>query len=354
MGSSFENFTRWLLIAGLSLAAAHAAKAQHGGGWVGQAIIFSSADDDGVSSNMPSLAAKPPGMFDLANAVQSPGANSGAATQNEPPPEPPPTAISPAQVQQMRRLLDEQRNWALLTPEQILGMPTPEKALGISDRDAFGQPKNETVIAQYFKREQQSQVHTNIDNHGAANPAPPWDTSSSPELQMNHNIWAPADSKPGNPTVVDQFLNVNAANNATPAKTQQGGWTKSFNLPSPPPDPTPEQQAAMDQFRQLLQPRTPSEDSAKTPVLGSPIFSPSSTAQAPVAQISEPSPAIPIGASYAPLSDGIAMPTRVTPLPGLLGPTNAPVTALIPEWKPQPPPWMSSGPQLGVIPQRKF
>jgi hypothetical protein len=28
--------------------------------------------------------------------------------------------------------------------------------------------------------------------------------------------------------------------------------------------------------------------------------------------------------------------------------------ALAPEWKPPPPPWMSSGPQLGVIPQRKF
>ncbi len=353
MGSSFEKFTRWLLFASLSLAA-FAADAQHGGGWVGQAIIFSSTDDDGVSSNMPSLAAKPPGMFDLANAVQSPGANPGAAAQNEPSPQPPAPAMSPAQAQQMRRLLDEQRNWALLTPEQILGMPTPEKALGISDRDAFGQTKNETVAAQYLKRQEPSQVRTNIDNYGAANPAPPWETSSRPELQMNQNIWAPAVSKPGNPTTVDQILNVNAANNATPAKTQPGGWTKSFNLPSSPPDPTPEQQAAMDQFRELLQPRTPSEDSAKTPVLGSPIFSPSPTAQASVAQASEPSPVIPIGASYAPLSDGIAMPARVTPLPGLLGPTNAPVAQLVPEWKPQPPPWVSSEPQLGVIPQRKF
>jgi hypothetical protein len=83
--------------------------------------------------------------------------------------------------------------------------------------------------------------------------------------------------------------------------------------------------------------------------LGSPIFPPASTAPVP-----EPSAVIPMGASYTPLSSGIAVPSGVAPLPGLLGPTNAALPAFAPEWKPQPPPWMSSAPQPGVIPQRKF
>ena len=61
-----------------------------------------------------------------------------------------------------------------------------------------------------------------------------------------------------------------------------------------------------------------------------------------------------MGASFTPLSSGIAMPAGLAPLPGLLGPTNTGLPALVPEWKPQPPPWLSSAPQLGVIPQRKF
>ena len=148
------------------------------GGGRGQAIFFSSADGDGVSSNMPSLAAKPPEMLDLANAVQSPDAEFGRRVRNGAPAAPPP-AISPAQVQQMQRLLDERKNWALLTPEQILGLPTQEKILGIPDRDAFGQPKNESVVAQYYERQEQSRTRTNNDNYGAADPAPQWDISGS-------------------------------------------------------------------------------------------------------------------------------------------------------------------------------
>ena len=78
-------------------------------------------------------------------------------------------------------------------------------------------------------------------------------------------------------------------------------------------------------------------------------YPPASTAPA----VAQPA-AIPMGASYTPLSSGIAMPAGVAPLPGLLGPTNVVAPPLAPEWTPPPPPWVSSGPQLGVIPQRKF
>ena len=86
-------------------------------------------------------------------------------------PAPLPPAISPGQARQMQQLLDEQKNWALLTPEQILGPPTREKILGIADRDAFGQPKNETGMMQYLERQEQLRARTNDVSSDAADPA---------------------------------------------------------------------------------------------------------------------------------------------------------------------------------------
>jgi hypothetical protein len=345
MGSSFANLTRWLLIAGVAVAVAYTAGAQQ----AGQAILFSSTDNDNVSSNMPSLAAKPPGLLDFAGEVQSPGSKFDAGSETEPHP----PAISPARAQRMQRLLDERKNWALLTPEEILGLPTQEKILGIPERDAFGQPKNETVIAKYYDRQEQLRVRTNDDNYGAADAMPHSDFSGSQELQINPGIWTPAGSKPGNSPLMNQFFNGASDNRSAPAQVPERGWSsKAFSLPAPPPKATPEQQAAMEQFRQLLQPRSQPEGTAKAPALGGPIFTTSSS--------TAPGPApgqflgIPIGASFTPLNSGIAMPVGVTPLPGLLGQNNTGLPALAPEWKPQQPPWMSSAPQPGVIPQRKF
>jgi hypothetical protein len=291
---------------------------------------------------MPSLAAKPPGMLDFESAVQSPATKFGGASDNGAPESPSP-AISPAQVQQMQRQLDERKNWALLTPEQILGLPTQEKILGIQDRDAFGRPKNESVVAQYYERQEMSRTRTNNDNYAAAAPAPQWGILGGQEPQMGPNIWTSTGSRPGSSSFLNQFLNGMPDNRDAAAQAPQSGWSKSFNL-SAPPKATPEQEAAMVQFRQLLEPHSP-PGGAKNPAAGSPFFSPS-TAHA--------SAVIPIGSSFTPLSSGIAMPAGPTPLPGLLGPTNAAASVFAPEWKPQQPPWMSSAPQLGVIPQRKF
>jgi hypothetical protein len=351
MGFSFANLTRWTVLAGMALAATCPAEAQQAGRIPGQAILFSSADDDDVSSNMTSLTAKPPGSLDFANAIQSPAQGSGAVSETGPLPQPQTPAISPAQAQRMQRILDERKNWALLTPEEILGLPTPEKILGVSDRDAFGQPKDETVEMQYYERQEQLRSRTNNFNYSAADPATRWDFPGSLEPQMNSDFWIPVGSKEGNPGLMEQFTGGTPDSHAGAAQSPKGIWQKSFNLPDPPPKPTPEQQAAMDQFQQLLQPHSLPSGSAKSPLLGSPLFSPASTVPNPV---SGQSTAISIGASFAPLSSGIAMPAGVTQLPRLLGLTNLGLSAPAPEWKPQMPPWLSSEPQPDVIPQRKF
>jgi hypothetical protein len=350
MGFSFANLTRWLLVAGVALAAASTALAQHPGRRPGQAIVFSSADDEGVSSNTLSLAPKPPGLLDFANTIQSPDSKPGAESETDLPPGPPP-AISPAQAQRLQRLLDERKNWALLTPEQILNLPTPEKILHIPERDALGQPKNETVEAQYYARQDQLRARTNNVNHGAEDAPPRWRLLDSRELQMEPNVWTPAGGRPGSPALLDQLLNGTPDNHAAPAQAQEKAWSKSFSLPAAAPEPTTEQQAALEPFQQLLRPHSLSGGAAKAPALGSSIFSPPSTAANPAPGSSAE---IPMGASYAPLNSGIGMPVGVTPLPGLLGQTNMGLPVFAPEWKPQAPPWSSSAPQLGAFPQRKF
>ena len=192
-----------------------------------------------------------------------------------------------------------------------------------------------------------SRTRTNNDNYAAAEPAPQWGILGGQSPQMGPNIWTPAGSRPGNSAFLNQFLNGTPDSRDAAAQAPQSGWSKSFNLPAP-PKATPEQEAAMAQFRQLLEPHSPPDGAARTPASDSPFFS-RSTAHA-----SGPSTVIPIGKSFTPLSSGIAMPAGPAPLPGLLGPTNAAASVFAPEWKPQPPPWMSSQPQLGVIPQRKF
>jgi hypothetical protein len=353
MGFSSAKLNCCLLILGMALAA-YSTAAQRAGRRPGQAILFSSPDDDNVSSNAPSLAAKPPTM-DLANAVQSPAANPSAASPGGLPP--PTPAISPAQVRQLQRLLDERKNWALLTPEEILGLPTREKILGLQDRDALGQPKNETVLERFYERQEQLRVRTNSNNYsydnysyGAAGSAPHADFSGGQGMQMNPNLWMPAGGKPENPTLLDQFLNGTTGSRAASAQAAESSGFKLFNLPASSAGAAPEPAAAAGEFQQLLSPSSPPGVATKAPALGGPILSSSSLSPKPAFG---QSPAIPLGASFTPLGSGIGMPVVATPLPGVFGQTNA-APVLAPEWKPQPPPWMSSTPQLGAIPQRKF
>ena len=351
MAFSFANWMRCVVVAGVALAATCPVCAQSAGRRPGQPILFSSPDDQDVSSNTPSLTARPPGALDFANVIQSPSQGSGIAPGVEPLPAPPMPTISPAQAQQMQRLLDERKNWALLTPEQILNPPTQEKILDIADRNIFGQPKNETVVMQYVKRQDQLLSGTNNFNFGHADPVSRRGFSDNMEPQIIPNYWNPAGGRPGNSGLIDQIIGRTPDSRGDATQPPKNIWQKSFDLPAQEPKPTPEQQDAMNQFQALLQPHPLSGGAAKAPSFGTP--TPVAPATAPKTAAGQ-APAISIGASFTPLSSGVTMPAGLTPLPGLLGPTNTGLPALVPEWKPQPPPWQSSTPQMDVMPQRKF
>ena len=347
MGFSVAKLIRCLLVIGVALAAVYSAEAQQ----AGQKILFSSPDDYDAGTNVPSLAAKPPGSLDFANAIQSPGLNMNNASQAGTPVGSQPPVISPGQALQMQRLLDRRKKWSDQTAEEILDLPTQNKIFGIADQDSPDNLNNDAAIARYFGQDQ-SRVRTNNDNYSAPYSTQPPAFSDDRALQVNPDVWTPRKINQNNQSGLDQLFSTKPDSQDALNSVSRIGI--SFDLPTALSKPTAEQkaaqQAADESFLKLLQPRSPTTDSASAPAFGDRPFSP----PAPPPSATEPPTTIPIGASYAPLNDLIGMPVGVDALPGLFGPTNAPLPAYVPEWKPQAPPWASSAPRLGAPPQRKF
>jgi len=348
MASNLANLKWWLLLAGAAVATVLPAPAQ-APMRQGQPILFSTPDNDEVTTNVPSFSAEPPILSGFAGAVQAPTLNFNAAPRTAPLPAPSAPVVATARAAQLQRQLDERKNWTMLTPEEILGLPTPEKMLGLQERDAAGQPKNQTVAERYYER-QERQLNSGTNGYAADNSPAQWNFSGSQPPQFT-----PANNVPGNATLMNRFLNGKPDNNnATASQNPDFNWPKLFSPTATPTAPTPEQQAAAAEsaaeFQKLLEPRSATPAAAKTSPGGT-IFSASQKPSGPV--LGQPA-MNPIGLSFAPLSSGISTPAGVTPLPGLPDQNVKPAAPAAPEWKPQLPPWMLSGPQLGVIPQRKF
>jgi hypothetical protein len=361
MGFDRANLMRWLLLVGMAAASAClcSAQPQDAAQKPGQPILFSSPDNDNVSSNMPSLTPKPLESENLANVVKSPIINLQAALPVAPPPDIQQPRVSPEESKRMKRQQEERDNWSLLTPEQILGLPTKEKVLGVTDQDAAGQPKDESVVVQYYERQQRLRSRTNnydyrydsgYDN-GPTNGSPQWDISGNRESPMDSNHWPGTGNQQEYSSLLSQFLARTTTNRANSASAEDGGWFGPFNLPARPTGPTPEQKIAMEQFQQLLKPHEPPGGETTVSAPGTTLFS------APPAASSStlgPLAVTPIGASYTPLGTGLTMPTALAPLSSVPGPNYSLLPALAPAWTPSPPPWQSTAPQLGVMPPRKF
>ena len=310
----------------------------------GRAIIFSTPQTD----------AEQPGKSPLGPVNSQPGILPGTLQAPaqlfdfNPPSDLPPLPASPgisAQQQRMQRLLNDRKNWILMTPEEILGSTTTEKMLQPPERDALGREKNPTPLERFLQRE--SQARNGLTN-GWHN-----DRAGSPwNLARDQDNAKPLDSGRSSSAVAARNLSqvLSGLRNREAAADQNGnsGWDAFSQTP---PQATTkldvEQLAAMERFRQLLNPSPveaaqPSADSrfvstpklAVDPFLIQPDFVPN-----------------PAGASFTPLSSGIARPEGLTPLPGEVTSFLPPVAA--PSWKPQPPPWLLQGPQPFVIPKQK-
>src|SRR5471032_1860811 len=152
MDFSFSNLRRRLAVAGMVLAASAVAQAQTFT-QPGQAIIFSAPDNGDAASNAPSLASPPPVAPGFADTIHAPGFNFEPPSKTSaPPPAPAAARVSPGEA-------DRRKNWALMTPAEILGVATPENILKIPERDAAGRRMDPTAVERFYER--QNQVQTN-------------------------------------------------------------------------------------------------------------------------------------------------------------------------------------------------
>jgi hypothetical protein len=312
----------------------------------GQSIIFSAPPADDAESATPTLAPPSSPLPSLPSTLQAPVSpfNYNSAPDNFPMP-PQPSANSSEQ-QQMKKLLDDRKNWTLMTPEEIFGTATTDKSPQPAERDATGQEKTPTQLERYLDRQNQPLTdHTNNWQNDRDNA--PWD------LTPGRNRTNLSDSRRDGTTDMSQNLNRlfgGLRNNDILANQNANAGWDSLNPPAPPAPvkPDPEQLAAMERFRQLLAPSPaptpePSPNSSFFPA-PKPVVDPNFTQPDFV-----PNPA---GASFTPLTTGIGRPTGLTPLPGITSPVPHPAAA--PSWAPQPPPWVSQTPQPFAGPQWKF
>ena len=254
---------------------------------------------------------------------------------------------------QWQKFLQERKNgnWGLMTPAQILGVPTPESILNIVD------PQEDPKLSpeeRYLKRqERQSQMAI----------------TNALLLRANHSLWGNDDKAsgvfggnasgglmaepggdrsqgiPGLTANPNPFFNQNPRSSGDVNQKIDTTWTSAFESPEPLVKATPEQLAGMEHFRALLEGTPPPATPASGTFSTQPAPSPDPYMQRLPASFN------PIGRSVAPLGSDFGRPTGLSPLSGVTGPQPVPI-------KPPPlvqaPPWMTQTPQIGTLQQRKF
>ena len=271
-----------------------------------------------------------------------------------------PRPLSPDELREMDKNLDKQKNWALMTPEEILGVPTAEKILGIPDVD-----QNLSVTERYFKRQDRlrnASATNALARAGNLNGQDEGAFQNWRGEQKKNSIDGFSDLNERNRT--DRFGNriVNGMSIEEATRRKDSPWSSSFDVPEAAPKPDKTALAAMERFRAMMEPPQLEKPLATAPGLATPIMSAMPTTPG----FSAPSPGFqkqdyynPGGGSFKPVSDSVSRPTGIMPLPTITGTRPA-------QWKQtkakplvEPPPWVAdqnayATPKPGVFPQRKF
>jgi hypothetical protein len=311
-----------------------------------RSIIFSTPATDGAQAATPSLAPQNSLEPALPESLQAPDPALQYQAPSDFPDAPPPVMITP-QARRMQKLLEDRKNWTLMTPAEILGVPPTDESLQPPERDALGLDKNPTQLERYLNRADQAR----------SGPTNGYDQASSPwQFSRDRNALDPLDvtrdSTVDAARRLSEYLNGRRGGDESADRSDKHfGWD-AINPPAPQTTGQPdlEQMAAMDRFRQLLNP-SPAPTTANTPDNG--FFATPNNVAVTDPNITQPDfVPNPAGASFTPLTSGIGKPTGLTPLPGITTPEIT--TTPAPAWAPQPAPWLSQMPQPYVMPQRKF
>jgi len=231
----------------------------------------------------------------------------------------------------------------LMTPEEILNIPTPESVLNITDPDEA----KLTTEERYLRRKQRSEIdgltnnlsHTGAFWHGdTATDALGADDTRS---RFGATFGGAVPNFANNPNTLFGGKRSDAANQSDSA------WGNPFGGAAQPlPEQTPDQLAGMKRFRELMEPSAPPkpQDSA---------FGYQPATAAPVNPNFNVLPQEnPAGRSFTPLKSDLTRPMGLTPLPGISGPRQ--VSTAKPKPLLQAPPWMSDTPQPFTPLQRHF
>jgi len=316
---------KWLPVAAALSAAVWPAAAQNGATPAGQAILFSTPAGDIAASNAPALASPDSQSQDFANRFQSPESlfNTAVPEQFSLPSGDP--AISSSHARRLQKNAEDQKDWALLTPEEILGVTSPEEILASDTQDKEHKSPSERFLAR------QQTVATNTFFN---------DNQSSRWILSKDRDDANADGStrfgvPDAAQLLNRFGGALPDNNPF-ASQNRDEWFKPQATAFP--KPNPEQIAAMERFRQLLNSGSSADALEKSS--GSKFLS---SQEPPLDPNLELLPVVNrFGASYTPLSSSFNKPAGLTPLPGITQPILTPVVT--PSWAPKPPPWLTDNP----------
>jgi hypothetical protein len=328
-----SKLSPWLLVAAASTVVLCAAAQESG-----QAIIFSAPKSDDAPAVTPSLTPQNSGLPTLPESLLAPVTvfpSSSSADQQ-------PSQMYFAPPQRLKQSPRERRDWTLMTPEEIFGVTTTEKLLQPPERDALGREIKTTQVERYLDRQNQARMGlTNGWRSDRVNS--PWslsrdednlnpsarqlDGAADPVQNLNRFL----DGQQGKNDALNQ--NGRLDENTFNAFTKQKQTQEKI-----------EQLAAMQRFRQMLQPSAEASPNSRFFPVPKPAVDPNITQPEFV-----PNPA---GTSFAPLSSNIGRPVGLTPLPGVF--TTRLQPAVIPSWKPLPPPWVSQSGTPTAFPQQKF
>ena len=227
MGFSLAPFKRGLPLAAIAACGVCSAQAQRSELRGGQPILFSSPTGDTVLSNTPSLSPKPPESLDLSDSAQAPlQMNFNHLPEALPLPSVVPL-LMPGEAERERDLDDRRRNWALMTPAEILGVVTPDQIMGVSERDAFGQPKYSTVLERYADRQNRLLLLAKTNAALSGNAPPAWYFSGDHRDEAN----SPFGTKELRDSQASSRFNPPPNNPFSAWQNDNSGWSKLFDTP---------------------------------------------------------------------------------------------------------------------------
>ena len=260
----------------------------------------------------------------------------------------PPHRFSPEEIKQFQKSMDEQKNWTLMTPYEILKIPTPEQIMGLPD------PNHEeglTVEERYIQRQDRERNFSATNAmRGPDDSLKPGDNPFESQSQTDARKQYDQDRRAGMPSASHFGPASSAMLPVTDASRNPDSiWHSAFNVVPELPKPDPEQVAAMERFRAMMEPPAVEKPAAPSGLSGFGV-PPTPVVDHNMQAMPDYNPA---GRSFTALENNAGRPMGINPLPTVTG--QRPLDTL-PKPKPlvKPPPWLSDDPKVNKPQLQKF